>query len=219
MKNWTGFISGRLTIQSVYKDARKPRAICECACGAVIDRQLSNIQSRLTKSCGCLRREVLSKIKSTHGANRPGQQWPEYGIWCAMRNRCYNKNQKSYPDYGGRGIIVCDAWRNSFSAFIKDMGRRPNRKFTIERRDNAGNYEPANCYWATRLAQAQNKRNSVKLEFMGTALSISAWARRTGIERTAISQRLRLGWTIEQALTIPTTENRRKINLRNRKHR
>ena len=82
---------------------------------------------------------------------------PEYGVWSAMKQRCMEPTDVNFKDYGGRGITVCDEWKNSFMAFFKDMGQRP-AGLSIERRDNNGNYEPSNCYWATHADQAINKR-------------------------------------------------------------
>lgn len=92
-----------------------------------------------------------------HGAARRGKRFPEYGVWAGMLRRCIDKNNTSYPDYGGRGISVCESW-STFENFIADMGRRPTPKHTIERVNNDGNYEPTNCKWVTRADQAKNKR-------------------------------------------------------------
>jgi len=89
---------------------------------------------------------------------------PEYIAWASMIQRCTDKNHKNYKNYGGRGIKVCDRWRNSFIAFYNDMGKRPDN-MEIDRKDNNGNYEPENCRWITRLKNSRNKRNNVVNEF------------------------------------------------------
>lgn len=95
-----------------------------------------------------------NNLKERHGMNGT----PEYLAWQNMKARCYKKNCSGYTNYGGRGIEVCDQWRNSFSAFYAYMGKRPTPKHSIDRLDNDGNYEPSNCHWATRLEQQRNRR-------------------------------------------------------------
>ena len=83
----------------------------------------------------------------------------EYGLWCSMKKRCYSKNHTSYKYYGGRGITVCDRWRNSFDAFLEDMGKRPFPKAQIDRRDNDNGYFKENCRWVTRTENMRNRSN------------------------------------------------------------
>jgi hypothetical protein len=100
-----------------------------------------------------------NKLGLKHGYAQTGMKHPLYTIWSAMKDRCHNPNNKQYADYGGRGITVCDRWRNSFPNFLEDMGERPEG-LTLERSDNDGNYEPSNCVWETRKKQAENRRNT-----------------------------------------------------------
>ena len=105
-------------------------------------------------------KQKCGNASRTHGMTKT----TEYSSWRAMKTRCYNKNMPAYKNYGGRGISVCDKWLNSFPNFYADMGLKPEpkRNYSIERRENAGNYEPNNCYWATAKQQANNRRKYPK---------------------------------------------------------
>lgn len=128
---------------------------------------------------------------------------PDYRIWACMRQRCYDSARDSWKYYGGRGIKVCDRWRDSFFAFLEDMGPRPPG-MSLERKDVNGDYGPDNCVWATKSEQQLNRRDNRVLEFSGERLSISVWARRLGIPRGSIRYRIKAGWPIEKILTLPS---------------
>ena len=132
----------------------------------------------------------------THGKSRTA----EYKIWHHMIRRCDVRSHKFFKNYGGRGIKVCDRWRD-FASFYEDMGPRPSPKHTIDRKDNDGDYEPRNCRWATRWQQNQNTRKSVIIEHDGECHSMSEWARRLGMSRQTLRLRLKNGWSVEDALT------------------
>jgi hypothetical protein len=116
-----------------------------------------------------------------------------------MKKRCLNQNDKRFEDYGGRGITVCERWKSSFEKFISDVGPRPSASHSIDRIDNNGNYEPKNCRWATREQQANNRRSNIR--FGGKCQSARQWEKDCGIPATVISNRLRRGWTVKDALT------------------
>lgn len=137
----------------------------------------------------------------------------EYGVWAAMLNRCYNPNVIGYRDYGARGIRVHPRWQ-AFEDFYADLGPRP-RGGTLERADNDGDYEPRNCYWATRADQSRNKRNNRWIAFRGQKKILKDWADDLGIQPSALLHRLDEGWSIEKALTTPKPERpNAKLNMR-----
>lgn len=122
-----------------------------------------------------------------------------YGIWAGMMQRCSNKKASGYKNYGGRGIKVCEEWKQSFFAFegwAREHGYRDN--LTIDRIDNNGNYEPENCRWATRKQQQNNRRSNIFVEVCGEQLTVAEAADKYGVERSKAYQRIRLGWTGDQ---------------------
>jgi hypothetical protein len=123
---------------------------------------------------------------------------PEHDIWCDMRKRC-----RSHPDYGGRGIRVVKRW-DDFAAFLRDMGPRPSREHSVERRNVNGHYSPKNCYWATRAQQQANKRTTRHITFQGKTMHLAGWAREVGLDPKALEYRLnKAGWSVAKALTTP----------------
>lgn len=128
---------------------------------------------------------------------------PEYRAWQTMRLRCHVPTNAAYPDYGGRGITVCDAWRDSPEAFLRDMGRKPSPAHEIDRIDNDRGYEPGNCRWVTRSENDRNRRSTRLLTHAGETLPLVAWSERTGIAADVIVKRLEAGWPADRALTTP----------------
>ncbi len=131
------------------------------------------------------------------------ESMPEYRSWSNMVQRCHNPKNESYPDYGGRGIHVCDDWRNDFTTFFAHVGKRPTSKHTIDRINTNGQYEPGNVRWCTRKEQNRNKRNNHRITFNGETMTMTEWGEKTGIGRSAIKTRLKRGWSIGDALTKP----------------
>ena len=139
---------------------------CRCDCGTERMVAGGHLRGGRTNSCGCYNREVAGRRalerSTTHGHSPRGKASPEYRAWRSMLNRCDHPCVNSYERYGGRGITVCSRWRESFEAFLADMGPKPSPKHSVDRIDNDGNYEPGNCRWATPIEQAQHKRRGHK---------------------------------------------------------
>lgn len=149
---------GRLTVAGEpAKIDSYTRVAVRCDCGTEKTIRTSSLGSS-ANSCGCFRKEDSSARFRTHGM----RDTSEYRIWQGMKWRCLNPNYKPYPNYGGRGITVCDRWRDSFEAFLADMGPRPSKKHTLDRLDNDGNYEPGNVAWRTYAEQSQNRRPQLR---------------------------------------------------------
>lgn len=128
--------------------------LCTCDCGGSVECVDYELASGHTQSCGCLHRETASALSRRHGQSVNGKS-PTYQSWQHMIRRCHSESDDNYQRYGGRGIAVCDRWRNSFENFLADMGERP-AGHTLDRRDGTKGYSPDNCRWATPIQQGQN---------------------------------------------------------------
>jgi len=163
------------------------------------------VANGITQSCGCLQGDRNRELRQTRGRSRS----PEWRVWANMKKRCLNPRVQCYPSYGGRGITVCKRWadgdgeQGGFECFLVDMGFRPSRSHSIERRDNDGPYAPENCYWATKNEQARNTRRTPRVIFNGRELTAWEWERETGIPAVQIEKRIGRGWSPERALTQP----------------
>jgi hypothetical protein len=188
---------GRLIVlsESPTHQAKKVMWNCKCECGTLTTVDGTALRSGNTRSCGCHRSDMAALKARTHGASRS----PTYRIWESMKKRCFDKSNKDYPSYGGRGISVCALWLN-FENFIKDMGERPEG-YSIDRIDNSKGYEPGNCRWATSLQQNRNRRNNKIITLNGIGKTQSEWAADIGISDATIHKRLKRGWSISDALT------------------
>lgn len=173
---------------------KKIHWICQCDCGNKIEVEASNLKSGNTTSCGC------SRLGNTSGVTHGMYKTRTYCIYRSMKNRCYNKKEKSYERYGKRGITICDYWHN-FSNFFKDMGKCPSN-MTIERINNNLGYSKQNCKWATHKEQGNNKRSNILITHKGKTLTLSQWADRSHVcYQTFVSRVRRMGWSMERALS------------------
>jgi len=154
--NRSGQRFGRLLIlgRSASDRTGKQWWLCKCDCGSEKWISANNMSQGRIRSCGCLKREVSPNLVHGHSIGPS----TEYMTWATMVARCSNPGRRDYKYYGGRGISVCDRWRQSFPNFLADMGLKPNPLLSIDRINNDGNYEPGNCRWTTRSQQSSNQR-------------------------------------------------------------
>lgn len=206
---------GRLTVlgeadPSFDKNGAMVRhAIFRCDCGEVRRIKVYSVKSGVTKSCGCLTRDHASVLAENtalrHGDARVGRRAPEYGIYRAMLNRCFNPNVDRYPEYGGRGITVADEWRGKggYERFLAHVGRRPDADHSLDRIDPDGDYQPGNVRWAVKEVQANNKRNSVHVMVGGREMTVKEMSEASGVGISTLRYRLKLGMTPEAAMSEP----------------
>lgn len=193
-----------------------------CECGNTVLAARSTVEGKnVRKSCGCIKAEASRRnaaIARTHLNEAVWDKLKTHGLsktrfylaYRGMMNRCYNSAQRTFPDYGGRGIRVADRW-HTFENFRDDMYESYQRHMethngsgtTIERIDVNGDYEPGNCRWATLREQARNKRSSRILTHQGRSQSVADWSDETGIAHSTILARLNRGWSVEDSLTRP----------------
>lgn len=168
---------------------------CSCKCKNIVKVRYWDLKSGNTSSCGCFRKE----FKITHGETANKNISKTYITWQNMLDRCLNKNNPYFQNYGGRGIKVCDEWLK-FENFLFDMGERPEN-LSLDRKDNDKGYYKENCRWATKKQQANNMRSNRLIFFNGKTQSVTEWSRELKINKNTLFNRLNNGWSIERALT------------------
>lgn len=194
----TGRVFSKLTVISrvATVNGGAARWRCNCECGNTICTDGANLVAGRTKSCGCLMAALARVRMTTHGKRSSC----EYNSWDGMIQRCTNKNHPKWENYGGAGVKVCARWRNSFAAFLQDMGKRPVRTTLDRYPNNRGNYTPANCRWATHEQQQNNKITCVYVTFRGKRMTVSQLARKIGMYPEKLHSRIRRGWPISKAI-------------------
>lgn len=194
---------GRLTVIDKLHNYHKNNRIywlCVCECGNLINVNSSQLVSGQTQSCGCLRKDLLTQRNIKHDKCNTRL----YNIWGCMKQRCYNKNQPQYKNYGGRGIAVCDKWRDDFMVFYDwAMTNGYKSNLTIDRIDNNKGYEPSNCRWVTRKQQNRNTRQNRNITINGETHCLKDWCKILGLKRSTVSNRInQYNWSIKQALEL-----------------
>lgn len=193
---------GRLRVISYSHTTKDGRAmwLCNCSCGNQKITSSKDLKRGTIQSCGCLRKEVVSKRQKTHGLSESRL----YYIWSTMKRRCETaKSEKARKDYLERGITVCKEWHD-FSIFQKwALNNGYSENLTIDRINNNGNYCPENCRWVNQKTQQNNKRNNVRLTYNNKTQTIAQWADELGMKYNTLDERLRKGWSVERAFTTP----------------
>lgn len=223
-KNLIGMRFGKWSVleeaEPIISNGKKGRAyLCKCDCGTTKILQAKSLTGGQSLSCGCRAREVSTQ-KATKYFCVPNRSYNRlYGIWIGIKKRCEKSYSGNYHNYGARGITVCEEWLDfeNFYRWAMSNGYKeevlPNgkNKWTIDRIDVNGNYEPNNCRWVDMDTQANNKRDNHYLEFNGKTQSIALWSKETGIPAYLITQRInKQGWSVERALTMPRAYIKKK---------
>jgi hypothetical protein len=174
---------------------------CLCDCGTTKSVSRSNLRSGSTVSCGCYRSETNPDSPSNH---------PLYLTWYQMIDRCHDPKCKRFHRYGGRGIKVCQRWRDSFRDFCEDVGEKPGPEYTVDRYpDPDGDYEPGNFRWATVTQQNRNRSHHIRIEYRGETRCLSEWAEHLGLDYMLLFSRIKNGWDAELAFSTPPGTLRR----------
>jgi len=193
---------GRLTpVKAVPNKSGRSAWECVCECGNRKVVLSQDLKSGHILSCGCFLKERRMVNTRRHGATAGGKATTEYHAWLSMVKRCTCPKNKSYRNYGGRGIKVCERW-SDFVNFLADMGKKPDG-LTLERIDNNKGYSPENCKWATLKEQARNRRITTFMTHDGVTRSRPEWAEIMGITNSTIRSRMEKGWSVHRALTEP----------------
>lgn len=197
-------IGSSFRVSGKYKN-RSAVFLCECGNRKVIE--VSQVSAGNTMSCGCLNAESRVATHTKHGHSKVGNRSSEYQTWYSMKQRCENKNNTAWDNYGGRGITVCEEWQD-FSAFLDDMGTKPFG-YSIERIDNNSGYSKDNCRWASRKEQQRNRRENIMFEFNGKTQCLTEWSEELGISPATVFSRLHRGWSVEKSLTHPIRKSKK----------
>lgn len=198
----TGQKFGRLTVikqSESIQDGGRPRIcwLCRCECGNEVIVRANKLKTKHTRSCGCLHKEITSKI---HITKHQETKTRLYGIWSGMKQRCKNKKSKQYENYGKRGITVCEEWEKyeNFRDWAKNSGYKES--LTLDRINVNLGYSPENCRWADWKTQERNKRTNRLLSLNGETHCVKEWEEILNLPRNTIYRRLKKGLSIEEAL-------------------
>ena len=186
-----------LAIKEVEGTPYSRRVLCQCDCGNSIVVSLNHLLSGNTKSCGCLKSDRNRKVFTKHGLSKSSL----YGVWGSMKDRCFRKKCTAYKNYGGRGVTICNEWLEFVNFYEWAMENGYQDDLTIERNDNDGDYCPENCIFIPKEEQSKNRRGLHFISHNGSIKTLTDWAKTIGISRSSLRDRIKNGWTIEEALT------------------
>lgn len=201
----SGHKFGRLIpIKRVENKGNYAMWLCQCDCGNTMVTRATSLKNGHTQSCGCLHKERLRCANQKHGL----YQHRIYSIYTHMIGRCYNKSEAGYESYGGRGVSVCDEWKNDFSEFAKwAFAHGYGDELTLDRIDVNGNYCPENCRWATYKEQANNTRKNHIIQYHGETFTMREFCDKYHFSYSLLNSRLFRGWDLEKAIETPRMEN------------
>lgn len=212
-EKWIGQKFNRLTVIAFEKVKRKnyfgTRWIVRCDCGTLKSVNPYRILNGNTKSCGCLKAEQTVEFNKRTKVKHGGRQDRLYTIWANMKIRCYCKTSKDYPQWGGRGICVCDEWKDDYAVFREwALSNGYAAGLSLDRIDVDRNYSPQNCRWADWSTQARNRTNSHNYMINGEKKNLVDLADEYGIKYSTLYQRVHLyKWPIEKAIGLPVRNN------------
>lgn len=193
-RDLTGQRFGRLTVIGISKKVQSGKREryywkCKCECGKFHEVRTDALTSGNVQSCGCLHKEqAIKNVSSHHSHKQSGSRL--YWIWQAMKDRCLNKNNKNYSRYGGRGITICDEWKDDFANFYEWALKNGYRDtLTIDRIDNNKGYFPDNCRWLTNKEQSRNRRNNIVVSYNGEEMTLIEASEKSGLSYSALNAR------------------------------
>ena len=210
-----GMKFGKLTVREIVVNGNtnQRKYLCDCECGGTKITSEDNLRRGHCRSCGCLYKG--------HGGSKKknifmGSDSKLYRTWSGIKSRCFDQNSHNYHNYGGRGITMCDEWKNDYNTFKKwalhnGYNESRGRDCSIDRIDTNGNYEPSNCRWATAKEQANNTRRNTIVEYDGKRMSLSQWADYLKMDYSSFMSRWVRGWTMEKNVNTPVRHYKKVV--------
>jgi len=182
---------------------KKHYVVAKCECGIVKEYYIYNILSHHTRSCGCLEDKLFKERSITHGMSKH----PIYKLWVDIKKRCFNEKSEAYKNYGGRGIVMCDEWKNDFMIFYDwAINNGYVKGLEIDRENNDLGYCASNCRFVDRIVNANNTRKNKYITFNSETKTLSQWARAYNISPLVLYTRVKNNWDMLDALTIPVSK-------------